>query len=378
MVQLFEDNTSNTDFQAFWGIPGYTFKGVYKELQKHLGSSVQNYIVAARTAQGYDEWIMSSKEERLDVVGRWHATQLELSRGMHQVRHASFRTPQEILKSRHTSYEEKRKATEAREKQKQPLNTHNPQSLRSRDSFPITGSASARPTNDNDADSNNVSFEEAIQSSILATSKGNPEEDRLIERAIRASVVELQLASGQGDGDDAVQRAIQASIAEASRARNEGGSAIPDQVDGISNHDQQLEAALRQSMLEHNQFGESHYENTHVDSDDPEIATDDDENIKSAIEMSRASTAEKRRTESEENIEKAIQESRIAHEAHEQELSKTKTEEEIVLDYIKKQSEAEERYRNARTANGTSSVSADGAELQRAMEGGLNLQRAEY
>ncbi|KAI9872812.1 MAG: hypothetical protein M1823_008077, partial [Watsoniomyces obsoletus] len=66
-------------------------------------------------------------------------------------------------------------------------------------------------------------FEEAIQKSVTATSRGNPDEDALIERAIRASVKELQQAqSADGNHDDETyQKAVKASIEEAKKARAE-------------------------------------------------------------------------------------------------------------------------------------------------------------
>ena len=371
-----QHSTSRADYQAFWGIPGYTFKGIYKEMQKHLGSSVQNYIIAARTAQGYDEWMLSNREERLDVVSRWHATQLELSKGMHQVRHASFRTPHEMLRSRQTSYEERKKAVEAMNKQKEAPSKHWTQGYRSQNSVLSTASIQAQPGGKTDTNPHSIAFEAAIQDSVLATSKGNPEEDRMIERAIRASVAELQTAS-EGDGDDAVQRAILASIAEATRARAEDCTTTPfSQVDGLGDHDEQLEAALRRSMLEH-QFDESGVPDPCHDSDDPGVATDDDENVKSAIEMSRASLTGKRKIESDENLQKAIQESKRTHEVREEGLAKKETEEEIILEFIKKQSEVEEQHRKTKSFGAISSSDLEEAELHQAMNESLKTEKPE-
>ncbi len=283
----------------------------------------------------------SGQEERLDVVSRWHATQLELSKGMHQVRHASFRTPQELLRSRQTSYEERKRASEGKKKQKDTVDAHRTQSLRSEKSVSSAVSVHAQLAAERDTDSDSIALEEAIQNSVTATSKGNPEEDRMIERAVRASVVELQLASGDGDDDDAIGRAIQASIAEASRVQMEGIAAASDQTEGISDHDGQLEAALRQSMLEQHQIGDGVLRDRRPGSDDPEIASDDDENLKTAVEISQAFAAEKHVAESDEGLHKALEESKEAHESHEQRLAKAQTEEQIVLEYVKKQSEAE-------------------------------------
>ncbi|OAR05797.1 hypothetical protein LLEC1_04639 [Akanthomyces lecanii] len=53
------------------GVLGYTMKGVHKEVQRMFGSNVQSYIVASRTAQGYEEWLQSSDAEKQEVVARW-------------------------------------------------------------------------------------------------------------------------------------------------------------------------------------------------------------------------------------------------------------------------------------------------------------------
>ena len=361
------------DWQAFWGIPGYTFKGIYKELQKHLGSSVQNYIIAARTAQGYDEWMSSTREERLGVVSRWHATQLELNKGMHQVRHANFNTPHEMLRSRQTSYEQRKKTAEGKKMQKDKVGANHTHKNRSRDSIPSTAFVQAQPSVVQDRDHDSIAFEEAIQNSVAATSMGNPEEDRMIEMAIRASVVELQLASGEGDSNDAVHRAIQASIAEASRARRESGITASGQMEGANDHDRHLEAALRQSMLEPQQFNGTQIEDPHLGSDDPGVATDDDENVQTAIEMSKVATAERHMPESDEDLQKALEASRKAQKVHEMGLAKSKTEEDIVLEYIKKQSEAEEKLRKFKPSGKASSFEPDEVELQRAIKESLKL-----
>src|SRR5256885_1542852 len=65
---------------GIWGLPGYTFKGIYAEIQKHFGHSVQNYIIAARTTQGYEEWKESSPEQRMQIISAWKGVQVELSK----------------------------------------------------------------------------------------------------------------------------------------------------------------------------------------------------------------------------------------------------------------------------------------------------------
>lgn len=75
---------------------------------------------------------------------------------------------------------------------------------------------------------------------------------------------------------------------------------------------------------------------------------------------------------SDEDFQKAVNQSQKDHEEHERDLSKSKTEEEIVLDYVKKQSLAEEEYRKSVAAEHQGHPSDE--ELKKAMEQNLKLQ----
>ncbi len=270
---------------AIWGLPGYTFKGIYKELQKHLGSSVQNYIVAARTAQGYDEWHNSSQEERLDVISRWQSLQVEIEKEKQLARHGSFQGRHCYLK---TTIEERKKLSAEKKKEKQ-----NTKGNVTRDDFtemhashPFVGQI--QKSHMPDPDRNSADFEEAIRASVAATSRGNSEEDQVIERAIRASVMELQLASKEDDNNEAIHRAIEVSVAEATRARSENRSKLQNTVlDAASDYEKELAAALQRSMQE-SQQSEKRRPLTNVVFDDSGVDTDDDENIKAAIERSQS------------------------------------------------------------------------------------------
>lgn len=202
-----------------------------------------------------------------------------------------------------------------------------------------------------DSSGDDADFEEAIQASVAATSRGNPEEDQMIERAIRASVLELQLASNEGDNNEAIQRAIQASVAEAAQAREDHSKPRPTALDGAGDHKKELAAALQHSVQGNQQSDEQHPV-ADVGFDDSGVDTDDDENIKVAIERSKLTpTGQLRDGNDDDDFQTAIELSRKANEEHEQGPSKSKTEEEIVLEYVKKQSLAEEKLRKSVAAN---------------------------
>ena len=52
--------------------------GLFKEMQKNFGTKVEKYIVVSRSAQGYEEWVNSTLEERADVVKRWQVIKADL------------------------------------------------------------------------------------------------------------------------------------------------------------------------------------------------------------------------------------------------------------------------------------------------------------
>ena len=298
---------------------------------------MQNYIIAARTAQGFDEWNHSSQTERFDAIRQWQAIQLELGKEKQQVKHNKVPPPCRFLKTRHMSFDERKKFADERKKSKKDGTariSNEPESavagfdtpLRHAKTYPQPSSRTSEDTE----------FEEAIQQSIAATSKGNAEEDAAIERAIRASVLELRRASSDDDHEQALQRAVQASVAEASRTQNTHHSSHA--------HPKQLEAALHQSIQQRPAFQRRQTEIADLDFDDSGVDTDDDENIKAAIESSKRLPPAER---SDPDLERVLAESKKLHEEHTQSLNKAKTEEEIVLEYIKKQSLAEAAYKES-------------------------------
>lgn len=61
-----------------FGILGHTIQGVSKKVQKLFGGDVQSYINASRVAQGYEEWLQASEEEKKDVISLWKLIQKDL------------------------------------------------------------------------------------------------------------------------------------------------------------------------------------------------------------------------------------------------------------------------------------------------------------
>jgi len=52
-------------------------------VQNRFGTNVQNYIITSRVAQGYEEWMQSSGAEKQDVIDRWRFIQKDLKKKQH-------------------------------------------------------------------------------------------------------------------------------------------------------------------------------------------------------------------------------------------------------------------------------------------------------
>ena len=235
-------------------------------------------------------------------------------------------------------------------------------------------------------------YERAIQHSVSATSKGNSHEDAVIERALRASLKELQNADQEGGehNDEAYQSAINASMQEYKKAHEEHG-----QETGVvsTDRDDELERVLTQSLKEYKgQPGGKpptlppRNEHAWADDSDSGLDTDYDESFERAVEESKqlhTQNEEKKRElaereaalgdnghgvpsqandsshinlddDSDEELKKAITASSEHEQQRQKEFSKQKTEEEVVLEYVKKQSLLEEQMKKQRDAKNDS------------------------
>lgn len=270
-----------------WAVPGYAMKGLYQEMAKNKGQNVENYIIAARIAQGYEEAAVAPQEEREEIVKRWRNMKGSIKKKKN--------VGAESIDSLHALVQQKRERknerlarlnSHANATGGQPLVQDNPaqqdnlvsvdpapqgpevepeirstipswrqqeaervRALR-RQETPTTGSntsAASQPTQAEleaqlraEEEEDQRELERAITASVAEASRGNPEEDELIASAIRASITELERAdaSTQQDDEEALHRAMVASMSEAGRTN-------------VTEEEQKaLEETLRRSLLE--------------------------------------------------------------------------------------------------------------------------------
>ncbi|MCJ1314633.1 hypothetical protein MMC25_008315 [Agyrium rufum] len=317
---------------AAWGLPGYTFKGIYKELQKHLGTSVQNYIIAARTVQGFEDWQHSNEIERADVIQRWQLLQTDRSnqkKARQQRPHPAhaFGSFKSKLADHKRSASPSGATVQSHQDRIESPPMASTEDLHG-DETTSTSSLQGLARADSDA------YERAIRISVAATSRGDSEQDVMIERAIRASVQELRNSLRSPKGE-AVERVVQASVTEASRSTDDVQEA---------EYQRQLERAIHQSL----QGGPSSHRKMlhamHNDWNDSGIDTDDEEMEEIVKRSTQTSAAGSGIDDGE--LHRAIEESQKHHEQLEADLTKERKEEEIVMEYVKRQSLVEQMHKS--------------------------------
>jgi hypothetical protein len=246
-------------------------KGLYAEAMKGKGANLQNYIIAARISQGYDETSAIPDTERADIINRWKCIRLNIKKKKN--------IGEEQVVALQTLMNDRRKK---RHERWAKINTH----FKHKETPPGRPSLATRSSNDsgysdlgvtaqqnpnipvialqhaNTFPSPSASYSEsqlsleaqqlvaeeaaeqrqieaAIAASVAEASKGNPEEDEVVANALRASIAELQRpVQHEEDEEEALQRAINASIAEVTKS---GASEEETKV---------LEETLRQSLLD--------------------------------------------------------------------------------------------------------------------------------
>lgn len=374
-----------------WAVPGYAMKGLYQEMIKSKGSGVQNYIIAARISQGYEESLSVSPQERADIVSKWKIVKVNMKKK---------KAPGgDAMDSLHSLVADKRKRRDERANR---VNSHfnRPEA---RPSFPPAttqhssysgisepasrSSSAALPTwkvqeqermsrvttaqsqqsqqSNTELEAQLIAEEEAerreleaaIAASVAESSQGNAEEDQIMARAIRASVAELERApatSNEEEEEEALKRAMQASIEEAGRS-------------GATEEEQKLlEETLRKSLLDTSRRRQ-HGSDSEWDSSDTEDDADFQRIMAESKELAHlqkhypqeyqtaagsqesgtvagAGGAAGANAEDEE-LRKVLEESERIEQERQANASKERSEDEIVMEFIKKQSLLEEEHR---------------------------------
>ncbi|GME37414.1 UDP-glucuronosyl/UDP-glucosyltransferase [Neofusicoccum parvum] len=412
---------------AAFAIPAYTMKGIYMGIRKPFGATVQNYIIAARTAQGWEEYNKSTGEERALIVEiyRYLAAHVKKKRNPGE---KEMEAIQALVQKR------RQKACEHRQNLQAFLGWKTQEESSGAASRPPAAAASAQsqhsapqyqyvaPTHGLHATSSNLpqdtsdaqlgaavlqkaedeDMEEAIRQSLAEVSRGNPEEDRLIERAMRNSIAQIeknpQLEEQYSAEEEAevLQRVLEQSRLEAESMQQHPppsyySSGAADQTTGVLGGGagvgadaDELEEALRRSRLDtgtHPEAAVRHSTDSEWDSDSspaspPTVGEIDTLASPRSTILGEVETPARGRAaapaahvapsaaggeEMDEELKQALEESEREMRGKEEADEKARREEEIVMEYVKKQSLAEEEHRRKLAGMGEGSGAGAGA-----------------
>lgn len=360
-----------------FAVPGYAMKGLYQEALKNKGANVQNYIIAARMSQGNDEAQKLSKHEKDDMVSKWKIVKLNVKKkknfGEDQIntlKKGPKLNPKFKLPASRPSFSSSTQGGSSADVQNRSPSTDAQLPPYQAHSFPrppttpgtpsqpapvLNQAPPAPPAPTAAEEAERRELEAAIRASVSETSRGNPAEDEMIAQAIRASITELaRPVSHDEDDEETLQRALKASIEEAGKH-------------GATEEEKRmLEETLKNSLLEKGGKG-ADSENEWDDSD-----TEDDEEYQRILAESKELAhlhaefpsdyagqvvgGEQGQVQGQgqgggvkelgdEELRKAIEESERAERERVEGNRKQKSEEEIVLEYVMKQSLVEEEHR---------------------------------
>jgi len=361
---------------AAWSLPAYVMQGVEKEMRNYWGREGMMGIVAARIKQGEEEYGLATEGEKMDVIRRWGALGEEL-----------------------------REFWNWRRKDRERENEGNGDGEGKRGSwFKWRRSVSATPTTSGNTEgagesqvaawqavvgqsqAGTVSFpfdddaalEKAIKESVQQTSTGNAEEDAMVEAAIRASLLEMRQVHEQQQQQQ--QQQAQQAITRHDDPKDHSPVITDYELRNISDEEYHalIEEAIRQSMIEHQIEQARLWSAQHTNlSPTQQSSVPPSPNPAPAYAPpittspplpSHTSTSASGTTPSpprpdpmvtvpvpvvpvpndDEQLRLALEQSAREHREQEERQAKERSEEEIVLEYVKRQSLAEEEFRRLR------------------------------
>ncbi|KAI1119263.1 hypothetical protein F5Y14DRAFT_397185 [Nemania sp. NC0429] len=388
---------------AIWSIPAYTMAGVHAEIRTRFAQSAHKYIVASRISQGNQDFNDSSSGEREDIEMRWFRLKDDM-KGFYALKQ------KEKGKSREASPSAPQYASVSTENLDEVSRTGRFQNTTWQNNQTDGSFNTSEPPND---------FETAILAAVHQTSRGDAAEDARIEQAIRSSLRVIGRQSTSMGSSASTNSGASDFAAQASGWVPDVKRPIPDEkrqypfspsdLEGITDEEYQalIEEAIKQSITENTQHAIRMYD-VEGDEDDENLkvalqksqtestAHHDDEEYKKALKASQveyksaefdedairqaieASQAEQQvqgqQQDDDDELKRALEESERAHQEELARIDSLKSEEDIVVEYVKRQSLAEAAFRNASrkdvdAAAGTGAEEDDDdEELRRALE----------
>lgn len=336
------------DPAALVSLPAYSVQGAYMSLRNRFSKSVDNYIAASRVIQGGEEFDAATPEEREAVLAQWNRVRYDL-RNFYALKLKEAKDGKEKERSPALSASadtpSSAPASAVHTGIAELLAPHSGDSgtsrlgLKAKDSWKRSHVDVKVPPRNQDEE-----FEHAIQASVRETSRGDAGEDARVERAIRQSVRTVRNLHTGG------QPASTSDTGIPPVPELEGSTADADLQITDEEYQELIEKAIQQSMVtdekapppEDDDDLKRVLERSKTDMSAPE--EERDEELRRAIEASRSAPGP---ADEDEELRKAIEASEREGREEKDRERREKTEEDIVLEYVMKQSLQEEEYRKA-------------------------------
>ncbi|PHH83711.1 hypothetical protein CDD82_4673 [Ophiocordyceps australis] len=328
---------------GIWGVPAYTMQGVHAEIKNLFATSAHNYILTSRILQGRQELQEVTPQEKADIVNRWnsarhHVENFHLMKRKQKSRDRDGQASTESRFARHKAYwREHARRSSVQDKGNLQRRAGAEAAVSHRSS---SGLGIQQPMG-----SHEVALEEAIEASVRETSRGDAAEDGAVESAIRQSIQAIQHRGALGN-----------ETAVALKTETQISSIFEEDEWRITDEEYQhlIQQAIEKSLSHHVKAPtqqEGLLDSNMAATEDNGLAADrrglphydqEDAALKRAMEESTRVARPHRGNEEDEELQRAIAASREDMERRERE----QTEEQVVLEYIKRQSLVEEEYRH--------------------------------
>jgi hypothetical protein len=383
---------------GIWALPAYVSQGITVEMRGLFKRAEGEYILASRVKQGEEDFYAgSTAEERRNILARWQARDIrEQLKGFWSLKEKQKEPKKKEVDDGQGGVEERRGNIGASEEVERAFagrprwfrgrsgrgsvvgatDTTSTAAMSAEANIPLrppatasSASSSYFPLDDDEA------LESAILESVAQTSRGDREDDARVEAAIRASVRALRSATGPGSDSGQVAWEPDRKVLPQMIPEPHAGDGSQMHLGGVPHEDEDLknitdeeyqaliEEAVRRSLLEQQQEEEQEQWGEMLANPSAGLSP-----ISTTTATATTATAQPvfelpvdipsagpatipptqgGADDEEEQLRRAIEESEREHRSREENLQRQKTEEEIVLEYVMRQSLAEEEYRRA-------------------------------
>jgi UDP:flavonoid glycosyltransferase YjiC (YdhE family) len=361
------------------GILGHMMQGVHKEVLKAFGSNAQNYIIASRVAQGHEEWLQSSDADKEGVIVQWKLIQKFLKKGDSRdemVKEALEAQPKNNIGEEGPRKHFGRTASFAQSAKSDDGLTQGPGDpvlAMNGSNFPPPPPTTA-PDQSLGAARSNKTIHPIVRKALPGDAKENADVKRVVSENVSQLEYQRREAADHQTSQEELLQAITLSEAESHQHASEA-----------LQYEKQLKRVMAQSLKEQQRRGSDSGWDSDITPDDEEDGGIEQAERKSRKMSEKAATIAD--VPSGYYIPRPNDQGHLAgttpiefeaqiHGNQGDKTTQQKTEEEMMVEYVKKQSFLEMHHQNKGKGHATVTEDSNDEDLQKALE--LSMQEHEH